>query len=247
MTTGFKQLTNEYKQKHYPEGYFAKLAKGSGGIVLVICGVVVGLLGMCPGGVVLDHLTGEMEDYSAGSDTGLLIFFSVVALVLLAIGILIIVFGVKRMRMGKEQWMEKCVKASDYPMEIVEEFDSQFMRTDAMLFQLDPSGLTNVLTTDYILYGNLLGPCLIKLEDIVGVYLVCLPDTITVGNRVKKIMTLNVAVFSNHKTWFVLPAKEKPAHQLIDLIAERNSSIDTAGRRVLDEGEYQEMVDKMKS
>lgn len=241
--TGFKQVTDEYRKKHYPEGYFAKLAKGSGGIILVICGIVIALLGMCPGGVVLDNLTGEM-DYS--TDAGVLIFVSAVALVLLGAGILIIVFGIRRMRMGKTQWMERCVKASDYPMEVVEEFDSQFMRTDATLFQLDPSGLTNVLTTDYILYGNLLGPCLIKLSDIVGVYLVYLPDTITVGNKTKKIITLNVAVFSNHKTWFVLPTKEKLAHQLIDLIAERNSSIDTAGRRVLDEGEYQAMVEKMK-
>lgn len=241
--TGFKQVTDEYRKKHYPEGYFAKLAKGSGGIILVICGIVIALLGMCPGGVVLDNLTGEM-DYS--TDAGVLIFVSAVALVLLGAGILIIVFGIRRMRMGKTRWMERCVKASDYPMEVVEEFDSQFMRTDATLFQLDPSGLTNVLTTDYILYGNLLGPCLIKLSDIVGVYLVYLPDTITVGNKTKKIITLNVAVFSNHKTWFVLPTKEKLAHQLIDLIAERNSSIDTAGRRVLDEGEYQAMVEKMK-
>ena len=241
--TGFKQVTDDYRKKHYPEGYFAKLAKGSGGIILVICGVVIALLGMCPGGVVLDHLTGEM-DYS--TDVGVLIFVSAVALVLLGAGIFTIVFGIRRMKMGKEQWMEKCVKASDYPMEVVEEFDSQFMRTDATLFQLDPSGLTNVLTTDYILYGNLLGPCLIKLSDIVGVYLVYLPDTITVGNKIKKIITLNVAVFSNHKTWFVLPAKEKLAHELIDMIADRNSSIDTAGRRVLDESEYQAMVEKMK-
>lgn len=241
--TGFKQVTDDYRKKHYPEGYFAKLAKGSGGIILVICGVVIALLGMCPGGVVLDHLTGEM-DYS--TDVGVLIFVSAVALVLLGAGIFTIVFGIRRMKMGKEQWMEKCVKASDYPMEVVEEFDSQFIRTDATLFQLDPSGLTNVLTTDYILYGNLLGPCLIKLSDIVGVYLVYLPDTITVGNKIKKIITLNVAVFSNHKTWFVLPAKEKLAHELIDMIADRNSSIDTAGRRVLDESEYQAMVEKMK-
>ena len=241
--TGFNQMTDEYKMKRYPEGYFAKLAKGSGGLALVICGAVPALIGIWLGSFLVGRMT---EDTEYPPDTGVIIFIAVVALILLAIGILIIVFGVKRMRMGKRQWMEKCVKASDYPMEVVEDFDSQFMKTDATLFQLDSSGLTNVLTTDYILYGNLLGPCLIKLSDIVGVYLVCLPDTITVGNKIKKITTLNVAVFSNHKTWFILPTKEKLAHQLIDLIAERNSSIDTADRRVLDEEEYQGILKVMK-
>lgn len=241
--TAFKQITNEYKTKHYPQGYFAKLAKGSGGLALVICGALPALLGIWLVSFVVGRMT---EDTEYPPDTSVAIVVAIVALILLAIGILIIVFGVRRMRMGRTQWMERCVKASDYPMEVVEDFDSQFMRTDAMWVQLDPSGILNVLTTDYILHRNLMAPCLIKLSDIAGVYMVYLTDTISVGNKIKKVTKLNVAVFSNHKTWFVMSAKEKLAHEFMDMIADRNPNIDTAGRRVLNESEYQAMVEKMK-
>lgn len=241
---GFQELTDKYRQKHYPEGYFASVAKGSGGLVLVVCGVVLALIGICPAAIPVDYLLGGMDD---SMDISVLIFFIILALVFLGGGILVIIFGIKRMRMGKHQWMEKCAESSNYPMSNVEEFESQFMRTDTLIFQLDTSGVTNVLTTDYILWGNLLAVCLIKLSDIVGAYLVNLPDTIMVGNRTKKVITLNVAIFSNHNTSIVLSTREKTAHELLDLLVQRNPNIDTADRRVLHENEYETIKARLKN
>lgn len=240
---GFQELSDKYRQKHYPEGYFASVAKGSGGLVLVVCGVVLALIGICPAAIPVDYLLGGMDD---SMDISVLIFFIILALLFLGGGIFVIIFGIKRMRMGKHQWMEKCAESSNYPMSNVEEFESQFMRTDTLIFQLDTTGVTNVLTTDYILWGNLLAVCLIKLSDIVGAYLVNLPDTIMVGNKRKMVITLNVAIFSNHNTSIVLSTREKTAHELLDLLVQRNPNIDTADRRVLHENEYESIKARLK-
>lgn len=240
---GFQELSDKYRQKHYPEGYFASVAKGSGGLILVVCGVVLALIGICPAAIPVDYLLGGMED---SMDISVLIFFIILALLFLGGGIFVIIFGIKRMKMGKHQWMEKCAESSNYPMSNVEEFESQFTRADTLIFQLDTSGVTNVLTTDYILWGNLLACCLIKLSDIVGAYLVNLPDTIMIGNKMKKVITLNVAIFSNHNTNIVLSTREKTAHELLDLLVQRNPDIDTADRKVLDENEYETIKEKLK-
>lgn len=242
---GFFQITNEYRQRNYPEGYFAKIANNSGGIVMIICGVILALMGLgvgiLPVAGIVDKIRGANE---FKMDISVIVFFIILTAILLVSGIYMVWYGIKRSMMSREEWIKKCAEISNYPESTVQEFDSQIMRTDALEFQLDMTGTTNVLTTDYILWGNLLGPCLIKISDIVGAYLVVLPDTIKLGNKIRPIHTMNLAIFSNHHTFMLLPARQERAEYLISLLGAKNPGIDTAGGKVLSDRDYDDLKKK---
>jgi len=97
-------------------------------------------------------------------------------------GVLVIRFGFKRKGMNAEDWIKKSAEASDYPESVIRDFDMQAVSLGSVHFSL--AGLSSVpggvLTRDYILSGNLLNPCVIKRSDIIGAYLVDLPDTVSV-------------------------------------------------------------------
>lgn len=230
-------MTNEYRQKHYPDGYFESL-KRSDGIEMILSGVVLALLAMCSGTYLVRYLMGTTE-YSIK----VLIVLIMLTLTFLGGGISFIVLGVRGLSIGKGQWIERCAGVSHYPVSTVQEFESPFMRNDIIVFRQGLTGVTTVLTTDYILCAI----CMIKIRDIVGAYLVYLPHTISAGRKIRSIQPMHVAIFSNHRTHILVQIRRKLAEHLIDLIAERNSDIDTAARRVLDEKEYRAMVDKMEN
>ena len=232
---GFTSMTNEYRQKHYPDGYFESL-KRSDAIGAILSGVVLALFAMCSGTLLVRYLMGTM-----GYSIKVLIVFIMLTLTFLGGAISFIVLGVKGMSIGKGQWIERCAGVSQYPVSTVQEFESQFMRNDVIVFRQGLTGVTTtVLTTDYILCGI----CMIKVRDIAGAYLVYLPHTISAGRKIRSIQPMHIAIISNHRTHILLQVRPKLAEHLLDLIAERHSGIDTAARRVLDEKEYRAMVEK---
>lgn len=239
---GFTEITNEYRQKHYPNGYFTSIAQNSNGAILVVCGVILALMGVgagiLPVYATVKIITGTL-DFKI--DASVIIFFYILALVFLIPGIMLARYGVKRAKMGKDDWIKICAEASDYPESVVLEFDSQIMRTDAVVIQLDPSGTTDIMTTDFLLWGNLIAPLLIKVDDIDGAYLVLRPDTINVNGKIKKIVTLNLAVISNHNTHMIMPTREDLGRLLISRLLEKNPNIKTS-EEMLNEEQYQAMV-----
>lgn len=247
---GFTEITDKYRKKHYPDGFFAAMAKNSGGIILIVCGLVLAMLGVFSAILPVNYLTSVVQgtvEYSM--DASVVIFFIVVALIFLAGGGFVIWLGVKRKLMGKRQWVEKCAKISDYPESVLQDFESQLTRTDAVAFQLDPqTGYgKGVLTTDYIIWDNPVNPCLIKVSDIVCVYRASLSYTYYVGNRARKGYNLHLVIFSNHKTIINLQTTQERAVHLTSLLMNKNPNIDTAGGIVLTEDQYDTMIEKMKS
>lgn len=245
---GFTEITEQYRQKHYPNGYFGWVAKHSGGIALIICGIVMILLGafigIFPVSILQDILRGELE---AKGNTAPVVIIGIIVLAIIASGVLMIRAGVKRKMRGKDGWIQKCMEASQYPESAVQEFESQIRRTDAYVFRLDMSGGLNVLTTDYIMSGNLMDPCLMKISDITGAYLVSLKYTYYVGNKPKTGYSLNLALFSNHKTLITMPAKQDRAEYLTSILLRKNPGINTAGGVVLSEKQYDAMVSQMRN
>lgn len=175
---------------------------------------------------------------------GATVFFWLLALAFLVPGVLIILFGLKRKGMTAEDWIKKSVLASDYPESVIRSFDTQAVSPGSIHFRLAgySSTMRGILTKDFIFFGNLLNPCVIKRSDIIGAYLVNIPGTVSVGNKLKTIQTLNFAVFSNHKTYIVTEAKEKYAKRMIAMLTEQHPNIDTADGRILSNKEYDEMV-----
>ena len=244
---GFKVITDQYRKKHYPNGFFARMAKKSGGIVIAICGVVLALMGIlvaaAPVSFVVEILKGEMK--SEGNVVPIIVFL-IFALILLVPGIFFVQLGIRRKMRGRDGWMQKCAETSDYPESVVQDFESQFGRTDAMICYTDPAGTFCALTTDYIMSSSPMSPCLMKISDIAGAYLASLSYTYYVGNRMRTGHTLNLAIFSNHKTLILMPSKKERAEYLVSLLKEKNPDIDTADGIVLSEDQYQALLDKIR-
>lgn len=237
-------MDRAYREKHYPKGYFAAIAKGArgGGIALIICGAVLALMG---GGILALVISSMTDgDFNPERDLSAMIFFGVVGLLFLVPGILIIWGGIRRRRMKAEDWIRKFAEVSDYPESVIRDFGNQALEDGSVRMQLGANAIQGVLTRDYICICNLLAPCIIKIEDIVGTYFVEMSNQISVNGRMKTIYNTNIVIFSNHKTQMVSQAKEKTVRQLIEILTIRNPAIETAGGRLLSEKEYQIMEAK---
>lgn len=237
MNNDFIPMSEDYRQKHYPNGYFNSVAKKSGGVALIICGAVLSLMGLAIGYMafcfLLDVIHGETYDGAAG----VIIFFFIIALIFLIPGVLLIRFGIKRKLMNAESWISKSAENSKYPESVIRDFDNQVISPDCIRL---PQNI-GFLTRDYIYFENLLSLCVIKRSDIIGAYLVSLSDTVNVGNKIKTVYNIYIAVFSNQNTHIINQIKQKYGEQLISMLTENNPDIDTANGRILSEKEYYNM------
>lgn len=244
MDKYFIQINEEAREKRWENGYFATLAKQGGGIALIICGAVLALLGVGIGSLALRFSIDISQGANYNGMMGITIFFWCLALFFLIPGALVIRFGFKRKGMNAGDWIKKSAKESGYPESVIRDFDTQAVSPGSIHFRLAgmAGGIEGILTKDYLMFANLLKLCVIKRSDITGAYLVSLPDSVSTGNKIKSTHSMNVAVFSNHKTYIVTQAVEKYGEHLIAMLTETHPGIDTAGGRVLSDKEYDKMV-----
>lgn len=218
----FIEIDKDYSKKHYPNGYFTSIAKNGGGRILIICGAVPFLIGI---GLCYMALQTELIGVWAA------------ALIFLIPGLLIILFGVKRRRMGPLDWIKKCIETSGYPDKTITEFGCQAAAPGSIRLRLTgagggPQGI-GVLTPDYLLFENLTKPCVMKITDIKGAYLIA---PMASGNT-----SYFLAIFSNRNTFITTRTKLENAETLIHLLLERNPGIDTADGRLLTSDEYKKL------
>lgn len=242
MSKGFTPITTEHAKKHYPNGYFEALANGgnSGGKILIVCGAIMTGIGMLIGcGLIKFLMDAQREGYN---DTTGMAVFGIFCLGFLVPGVLFIRAGHKRKNTDSSAWLQKMVDVSDYPESVVRDFASQVPQQDSCWFDLTGKSINvGILTRDYILFENPLKLCVIKRSDIIGAYLVSLPDSVGVGNKIKTAFCLNVAIFSNHNTYIITEASQIEAERLITMLTEEYPGIDTANGRVISEIEFDEM------
>lgn len=238
---GFTPMTTENVRKRYSNGYLACLEKNgkSGGKILVVMGAIMAAIGVILG-YALVRLSMEVQSGGSNGIDGM-IFLGIVCLVFFALSVLLIRFGRKRKGMDAEDWLQTMIDASDYPESIIQEFSLQVPQQDSFYFDiLGETPSCGILTRDYIFFEN--GQfCVIKRSDISGVYLVNMTDVGGVGNKIKTVYHLHVAIFSNHNTCTMIRASQKRAQQLIAMLTEKHPQIDTAGGRVISDKKYDKM------
>lgn len=232
-------MDSAYREKHYPKGFFAQMAKEArgGGIVLIICGQILALIGL--GILYILAAMAVSKDVDISGHMGENIFFGIVGLVFLIPGILIIRFGIKRCRSKESDWIQKCVEASGYSESIIRDFADQVLEDGTLVMTLGTSRTGGMLTRDYIFFGNLLNPCVIRIEDIAEAYLVETSYTVNINGKIKRMYQKNIMVLSNHGTDIGSEAKEETVTRLLDILTDKNPTIDTDGGRLLSESEYE--------
>ncbi|MDE5587822.1 MAG: phage holin family protein [Acetatifactor sp.] len=239
-------MDRQYREKHYPKGFFAAMAKeGRGsGVALIICGAILAFIG---GGILWIVISVAADGgFNISEDMSEVIFFSIVGLIFLIPGLLIIWFGIKRCRTNEDIWLQKSVEASGYPESVMRDFANQALEDGSLKMLLGAARTQGFLTRDYIFFDNLVYPCVIKIEDIAGAYLVQTSYTTNVNNKRVRIYSKNIMVVSNHKTSIMSEADEDTVRQLLDMLTDKNPAIDTEGGRMLSENEYNEKEEMLK-
>ena len=242
MNNGFTPMTTERIQKRYANGYLECMEKNgkSGGKLLIVIGAIMAVIGVMIGyGLIkfsIVTLSGGHND-----DIPTMIFLGFLCLIFLAPSVLLFRLGCKRKGMDANDWLQTMVDASDYPESIIREFSLQVPQQDSFFFDLlGETPAWGILTRDYVFFEN--GQfCVIKRNDITGAYLVNLPDVGGVGNKIKTVYLLHVAIFTNHNTCTITRASQKRAKQLIAMLTEKHPEIGTEGGRVISDKEYDKM------
>lgn len=230
-------MDREYREKQYPNGYLASLVKSERGlsVAALICGAVLALIGLGILALEVKTMVGRNMNLADG-DISVIIIIAIVALIFLLPGILLIRTGVRRMKMGEEAWVKKFADRSDYPVSAIREFADQAMEDESMQLEFGATGIKGILTREYICIT-----CVMKIADITGAYLVETSYNINANGKMKKAYNNNIAIFSNHKTLMLIVAKEDTVRRILEMLTQRNPSIDTAGGRRLSESEYSKM------
>lgn len=238
-------MDSQYREKHYPKGLFGAMTKDArgGGVALVICGILLALMGAGALWLLAAMLLDEAFDSS--EDIGVKIFFGFLGLLYLGLSLLVAWMGIRRGRSGENDWLQKSVEVSGYPESTIRDFADQAMEDGSLKLLLGASRSQGFLTRDYIFFYNLLYPCVIRIEDIVGAYLVQTPYrtssyTANVNGKRIKMYNNNINVISNHNTSISSEAHEDMVRQLLDILTKKNPAIDTEGGRLLSESEYEE-------
>lgn len=241
MKGKFVPMTEEYRKKHYPEGYFAAASKGnaSAGIGVIIIGAIMALIGGAGVYFVLRFFLMEFFDGGAGaSDIPGMLIVLVFPGAFALLGVFFVYLGIQKKGMGLEESIQASVEASGYPESMIRDFDRQATYPDTVVFQLSKDGTKGILTKDYVC--SCLSSVVIKREDIKAAYLIERAEKITVKNHVKTIYSLDFEILSKQGTSVaIVGAKKESAEQLIAMLKETNPDIDTADGKIFSEKEFE--------
>lgn len=234
-------MDEKYRAKHYPKGFIAAAVKDArgGGVALIICGAVLAFIGAGILWLLIRTMIGG--DFDLSQDISVVVVLGIVGLVFLVPGILLVRYGIKRSRLGENEWIQETVKASGYPESVVQDFANQALEDQSIVLQLGSSGVKGFLTRDYISFYN----TMIKIEDIAGAYFVETSYTANINGRTKRMYNTNIKVVSKHKTAIGSEAKEKTVKQLLDMLLQKNPAIDTQGGRLLGEEEFEKKKEEL--
>lgn len=234
----FMQLMDEdYKQQHYPSGYFSALVKGNQSLtaVYVISAVflLISLLLFFLGirGIIWDN-----SNLIGG-------------LVFIGFGVLLVLFDVFIISVGKKQkgknrqdWVQEFAKKSSYSKNEVEEFDRQLVAEDAYLLTLN--GKFNqmeesIITADFIKSSSFI----FKQSDLKAVCLFNLEEPIGAGSKIKYTKKLQVGLITDRsRIW--LDADENRGRAFIAMLKEKFPAIETKDSAILKDKEFDSLMKK---
>ena len=233
---GFTEITDQYRKKHYPNGYFAALVRRLGGMERIFSGAVLTILMGTIGISRFINILGSSLFSDKKYET--LIILGLALILFTGSGLAFLCSGIKSIWKGREKLIRKCMEISGYSESVVEEFEAQLKEPNAIAFQMYPRGETNIMTTDYLMWG-ISSPNLVKISDIVGIYLVTLPNA-----YFKRSYGLDIAIFTRNKNVIYLRTEQSRAEYLSSLLVAKNPDIEEPDEVPLTREEYGRLVEE---
>lgn len=255
MTDFFSKMTEEYAQKHFPDGSVLTSAlktvkrRSAGGFIFFGLFLAAALYGLV-------WSIGRTRELMAGGEEDMLSvsmvicgFFAVIILVCLIVLFVLIKTSLQK----QDDYIASSAKHSKLPVSEIEAFERQAVASDCYILKLT-SGLdralsngTNkdgLLTRDYIYLADP-AQTVMRVDSLKAC---CFSDYtyyIDTGKHHKKIHCLAICLIASNGVSVLSDTDEKAGRALMAILKERNSAIDTNDGNVLPEGEldgYQKKV-----
>lgn len=255
MTDFFTKMNREYAQKHFPDGsVFTGAAKtlkrrGIAGIIMIGLFVAAGLWGLVWSvGRTFEYIS-QGKDDMLGVSIFICVFFGAVTL---GFGALLI-YMLKAVGKKRSDYIEDSAKHSQLSKLEIEAFEQQALEPDCCILKLTAgldralSNATNkdgLLTRDYIYLADP-AQTVMRVDSLRSC---CFSDYtyyVNVGNRTKKVHDLAIYLLASNGVSVRSDVTEKAGQALMELLLERNGSIDTNGGQVLPEGDVDDYKKRM--
>lgn len=234
---GFIQLMDEnYKTKHYPNGYVSAVVESKQSMTAGYVVLVVFMLFSLP--FFFLGIRGIAWGLSMVTNCVLI----GIGVLLILLGVAIILFIKKQKGKTREDWVRQVAERSGYPTEVIEEFDRQLITGEAYL--LAPNGKydkskESIMTADYIKIYEFV----FKQSDIKAACLFYLKDSYRAGNKIIFTKKLQVGLISNRcRCW--IEADKKRGSAFIAMLKEKFPEIETRDGAILKDKEFDALMKK---
>lgn len=245
MSDFFQKMNEDYIQKHFPNGSIFEGASQTikrRGIIVVVFILAPLFLGSLYGLIkaaarMIEMMAEGQEDMGIG--IGVFAFFALITLGFLAL----IIIAIKGTNKKHSYYLANSAKRSKLPESDIQRFEQQAGSSDCYILKLT-AGLDRVLsngiskdgllTRDYIYLADP-AQIVMRIEDLV----ICCFEYYTYYANSKKINNLAIRLISSNGVTVSSDTTEKAGLALMELLTQRNSSIDTLEEKVLKEGEYE--------
>lgn len=167
-------------------------------------------------------------------------------------GVWSIVPKIKRRNLGLDGWIAKIAEQSKYSESDIREFDRQALASDCLILEMIGKvksfiGLgirsKGFFTRDFIGMGSGINLRVMKHVDIQYACFVQKTNQVMVNHRTKTITYLTVTLVSKLDTTISIETDMKRGTMLIDLLLEKNPSIDTNQKHILTEKEFNKYIE----
>ena len=241
MTDFFDRMSEDYKQKHFPNGLiFGKVGKNikRNGIIAIVLFFGPIFLASSYGFIWTIRRTIELgrEEDEVGITIGICAVLAVIALIFLAF----IIYFLKAGNRKPEYYVALSAKNSKLSESEIRSFEQQAFASDCYILKLT-AGLDRVLsnntnkdgllTRDYIYLADP-RQTVIRIADLKA----CCFENYTYYVNNKRIYNLGIRLIASNGATSFSDTTQKAGIALMEMLTERNSAIDTNGGNVLQEG-----------
>lgn len=246
MESSFAPMSEEYRNKRYPEGSvfsaYHKASKKGGAFIYIFMGIFFILFGVgtvvCTIVLIESIMAGENDMIGPG------IFAVCFFLVIAAVCLFSIIITRKRAIGGVEGIVKSSAKNSACDESEIREFERQAMASDSRILALTAGYKAalngqrdGILTRDYIFLADNQN-IVMKFSDIVGAFLVHRVIYINVNNKSKRIDSLTISLVSNKNVQTFVDASAEKGSELLSILLGKNPQIETRGGSVIEEKEF---------